>query len=464
MVNLILCGGSGNRLWPISRENYPKQFLQIFNNESIFQKTIKRNLDLADKFLIVSNENQYFTALDQIHQLNLDDKFLPSIIEPFGKNTAASIAFGAFSVDEEEILFITPSDHLIEKDTNYKNIVEKAKEIAKEDYIVTFGIKPNFAATSYGYIKAYKNKQVSEIIEFKEKPSKEIAKKYLNDEKYDYLWNSGMFMVKARIYLEELQKYATEIYEMAKKAFLNAKRGEFIRVYPQDMEKIPENSIDYAIMEYTKRAKVIKSDIKWRDIGTFDSLYEVLEKDEFNNTKVKKLYQINSKNNLLFGKYRTFALSHIEDMIIIDTPTALLVAKRGESEGIKKLVNIIKKDNPDIIKYGRTVYKPWGKFTTLEVRDKFIVKTLTINPNKRLSLQKHLHRSEHWTVVSGTALIRKGNEEFLLRPNESTFIPIGVVHRISNIGKIPVVIVEVQVGEYLDESDIIRLEDDYGRV
>ena len=464
MVNLILCGGSGNRLWPISRENYPKQFLQIFDNESIFQKTIKRNLDLVDKFLIVSNENQYFTALDQIHQLNLDNKFLPSIIEPFGKNTAASIAFGAFSVDEEEVLFITPSDHLIKRDENYIEAIKEAEKIAKEGYIVTFGVKPTFASTSYGYIKAYKNKKISEILEFKEKPSEEIAKKYLNDEKYDYLWNSGMFILKAKTYLEELQKYAPEIYEMVKRAFLNAKKGEFIRIYPQDMENIPENSIDYAVMEYTKRAKVIKSDIKWRDIGTFDSLYEVLEKDEFNNTKVKKLYQINSKNNFVFGKYRTLALSHIEDMIIVDTPTALLVAKRGESEGIKKLVNIIKRDNPNIIKYGRTVYKPWGKFTTLEVRDKFIVKTLTINPNKRLSLQKHLHRSEHWTVVSGTALIRKDNEEFLLRPNESTFIPIGVVHRISNIGKIPVVIVEVQVGEYLDESDIIRLEDDYGRV
>jgi len=464
MVNLILCGGSGNRLWPISRENYPKQFLQIFDNESIFQKTIKRNLDLVDKFLIVSNENQYFTALDQIHQLNLDNKFLPSIIEPFGKNTAASIAFGAFSVDEEEVLFITPSDHLIKRDENYIKAIKEAEKIAKEGYIVTFGIKPTFASTSYGYIKAYKNKKISEILEFKEKPSEEIAKKYLNDEKYDYLWNSGMFILKAKTYLEELQKYAPEIYEMVKRAFLNAKKGEFIRIYPQDMENIPENSIDYAVMEYTKRAKVIKSDIKWRDIGNFDSLYDVLEKDEFNNTKVEKLYQINSKNNFVFGKYRTLALSHIEDMIIVDTPTALLVAKRGESEGIKKLVNIIKRDNPNIIKYGRTVYKPWGKFTTLEVRDKFIVKTLTINPNKRLSLQKHLHRSEHWTVVSGTALIRKDNEEFLLRPNESTFIPIGVVHRISNIGKIPVVIVEVQVGEYLDESDIIRLEDDYGRV
>jgi len=464
MVNLILCGGSGNRLWPISRENYPKQFLQIFDNESIFQKTIKRNLDLVDKFLIVSNENQYFTALDQIHQLNLDNKFLPSIIEPFGKNTAASIAFGAFSVDEEEVLFITPSDHLIKRDENYIKAIKEAEKIAKEGYIVTFGIKPTFASTAYGYIKAYKNKKISEILEFKEKPSEEIAKKYLNDEKYDYLWNSGMFILKAKTYLEELQKYAPEIYEMVKRAFLNAKKGEFIRIYPQDMENIPENSIDYAVMEYTKRAKVIKSDIKWRDIGNFDSLYDVLEKDEFNNTKVEKLYQINSKNNFVFGKYRTLALSHIEDMIIIDTPTALLVAKRGESEGIKKLVNIIKRDNPNIIKYGRTVYKPWGKFTTLEVRDKFIVKTLTINPNKRLSLQKHLHRSEHWTVVSGTALIRKDNEEFLLRPNESTFIPIGVVHRISNIGKIPVVIVEVQVGEYLDESDIIRLEDDYGRV
>ena len=470
MVNVILCGGSGTRLWPISRENYPKQFLKILNNESIFQKTIKRNSNVCENFLIVSNENQYFTAIDQIHELNLQNKFLSSIIEPFGKNTAVSIAFSAFSVKEDEILFISPSDHLIEDSQKYYDDVNLAKEYAKKGYIVTFGITPSYPATGYGYIQAKTDNENSKIMDvefFHEKPDLEKAKKYLElnfkGNSSFFLWNSGMFVLKAGVYLNELKKYAPEIYEKSKKAFEKSIKGDFIRINPNDMKQIPENSIDYAVMEHTKIAKVIKSEFEWKDIGDFDALYEILPKDENNNTKVKKLYQINSKNNLVFGKYRAFALSNIENLIIIDTPTALLIAKRGEAQEVKKLVNIIKKEDPNLIKFGRTVYRPWGKYTNLEERDNFRVKILTVNPGKRLSLQKHLHRSEHWTVVKGTALITKGDKEFLLRPNESTYIPIGEIHRISNPGKVPVEIVEIQVGEYLGEDDIIRLEDDFGR-
>jgi len=464
MINVVLCGGIGTRLWPISRENYPKQFLKIFNDESLFQKTLKRNEPFCDKFILVANENQYFTALDQINEIEFKNKFFDSIIEPFGKNTAVSIAFAAFLSDKDEILFITPSDHLIKEDKEYYENVNLAMEFARENYIITFGIKPTFSATGYGYIQTYKKGKINDVITFKEKPDKETAKSYLEDKDYDYLWNSGMFMIKAGVYLEELQKYASEIYEKSKKAFEKAIKGDFIRINPNDMEQIPENSIDYAVMEHTKIAKVIKSEFEWKDIGDFDALYEILSKDENNNTKVKKLYQIGSKNNLVFGKYKTFALSNIENLIIIDTPTALLIAKRGEAQDVKKLVNIIKKEEPEIVKFGRTVYRPWGKYTNLEERDNFRVKILTINPGKRLSLQKHLHRSEHWTVVKGTALIKKGDKEFLLRPNESTYIPIGEIHRISNPGKVPVEIVEIQVGEYLEEDDIVRLEDDYGRI
>jgi mannose-1-phosphate guanylyltransferase len=479
MTNVILCGGTGTRLWPISRENYPKQFLQIFENESIFQRTIKRNKDIVDKFLIVSNENQYFTALDQIQELNLNDRFLPSIIEPFGKNTAASIAFAAFSLNKDDIMFITPADHMVENDKIYEKAISLAKEYAQKDYIVTFGIDPTFEATGYGYIEAklkiqngefrMENSEVFDVKKFHEKPDLKTAKEYieinsqLSTLNSQFLWNSGMFIVKAEVYLNELKKYAPDIYESTKKAFDNSPKNDFIRINPTYMSNIPENSIDYAIMENTKIAKVVKSEFKWKDVGDFDSLYEVLPKDENKNTITKELYQINSKNNLIFGKYKAFALNNIENMIIVNTPTALLVAKRGEGQEIKDLVNIIKKENPELVKFGRTVYRPWGKYTNLEESDNFKVKILTVNPGKRLSLQKHLHRSEHWTVVKGTALIRNGDKEFLLRPNESTYIPIGVVHRISNLGKIPVEIVEVQVGEYLGEDDIIRLEDDYGR-
>jgi len=473
MTNIILCGGTGTRLWPISRENYPKQFLKIFDNESIFQRTIKRNQNIVDKFLIVSNDNQYFTALDQIQELSLNDRFLPSIIEPFGKNTAASIAFAAFSLNKNDIMFITPADHMVENDERYEKSISLAKEYAKKDYIVTFGINPKFEATGYGYIQAKPQNSELEIMDvelFHEKPDLDTAKKYLQTNSTFktnhttlFLWNSGMFMVKAEVYLNELKKYAPDIYESTKEAFDNSPKSDFIRINPIHMNNIPENSIDYAVMEHTKIAKVVKSEFEWKDIGDFDSLYEVLPKDENNNTKVNKLYEINSKNNLIFGKYRTFALSNIEDLIVVDTPTALLIAKRGEAQDVKKLVNIIKKNEPELVKFGRTVYRPWGKFTNLEEKNNFKVKLLTINPGKRLSLQKHLHRSEHWTVVTGTALIKNGDKEFLLRPNESTYIPIGEIHRISNVGKLPVKIVEVQVGEYLDENDIIRIEDDFRR-
>jgi len=464
MINVILCGGTGTRLWPISRENYPKQFLKIFNNQSIFQQTVQRNNQLSDKFIIVSNDNQYFTALDQIQELNLKEKFLPSIIEPFGKNTAASIALAAFSVDKEKILFITPSDHLIENVDSYYEDILLAQKYAKENHIVTFGIEPTYPATGYGYIKTKKeNNKVLEILQFKEKPNLETAEKYLSNAENLFLWNSGIFMIKADTYLKKLKKYSPEIYKKAQKAYLNSSKGEFIRISPKEMQEIPENSIDYAIMEKTSKEIVIKSDFRWKDVGDFDGLYNVLDKDENNNTKTDKMYQINSTNNFVFGKYKTIALSNVKDMIIVDTPTALLVAKKGEAQEVKTLVNLIKEKDPELVKFGRTVYKPWGKYTNLESRKDFKVKTLTINPNKRLSLQKHIHRSEHWTVVEGTALITKDDEEFLLRPNESTYIPIGVVHRISNIGKIPIVIVEIQVGEYLEEDDIIRIEDDFGR-
>jgi len=461
MINVILCGGSGTRLWPISRENYPKQFLKMFDDKSLFQMTVEKNKKYCDEFLIVSNENQYFIATDQLDELGISHYH--SIVEPVGRNTAASIAFAAFFAKKEEVLFVTPSDHLIKDDENYKKAINKAYEEAKKGYLITFGITPKSPKTGYGYIKAKDcNDLVCKVEAFKEKPDLETAKKYLKEG--NYFWNSGMFMFKAGVYLDELKKYAPDIYEASKKAYLNAKKGEIIRIKKTDMLEIREDSIDYAVMEHSNKIEMIKSNIDWKDVGDFDSLYEVLPKDENGNTLNEKLLAINSKNNLVFGRYKDqIAINDINDLIIVDTPSALLITKRGDGQKVKEIVNILKKVNPEVVKYGRTVYRPWGKYTTLEKSEHFVVKLITVNPGKRLSLQKHYHRSEHWVVVSGTAEVQIGDKTFLLRPNESTYIPIGEIHRLSNPGKIPLKIIEVQVGDYLSEDDIVRLEDDYER-
>ena len=457
MINVILCGGSGTRLWPISRENLPKQFLKMFNNQSLYQMTIKVNSKICEKGCIVSNAGQFFLALDQLEDIKneINWKKIDAIVEPFGRNTAAAIAFSAFLNDD--ILFITPSDHKVEANEKYYEAVKKAEKFAKEGFLVVFGKKPEYPETGYGYIES----DGENVIKFHEKPDLKTAEKYIKSG--NFYWNSGMFMFKSDVYLEELKKYAPDVYESAKDAFENAKNGEYVRISSKYMEKIPDISIDYAVMEKSKKIKFVELEAKWNDVGSFDSLYKEFDKDENGNTKKENLVAIESKNNFVFGKYKTIALSNVSDLIIVDTPTALLVTKKGKAQTVKDIVKILKEKNPDIVKFGRTVYRPWGYFTNLLEDSKYKVKLLKVEPHKRLSLQKHFHRSEHWTVVSGTATIINGDKKFLLRPNESTYIPMGEIHRIANNGKIPVEIIEVQVGEYLGEDDIVRFEDDFGR-
>jgi len=339
-----------------------------------------------------------------------------------------------------------------------------------EGNIVVFGTPPNKPETGYGYIKTARNsQQIQKVISFQEKPDITTALSYLKENqnpnaKESYFWNSGMFMFQVKTYLNELKKHAPEIFQTSLQAFENAKRGDFIQLKSDDMQEIPNISVDYAVMEKSDKIKVVISDIEWNDIGSFDSLDEVLEKDENNNTKNETLIVQNSKNNFVVAKHnKMIALNDIEDLIIVDTPSALLVSKKGASQQIKEMVKKIKEKNPELAQFGKTVYRPWGNFTNLYEFDSFKVKTLVVKPGKRLSLQKHMHRSEHWVVVRGTATITLDEREFLLTPNESTYISIGVKHRLSNLGKIPLEVVEVQVGEYLKEDDIIRYSDDFGR-
>ena len=454
MTNIILCGGSGTRLWPISRTLMPKQFVKLFNDKSLFQLTVERNSKICDSQFIVSNAEQYFLALDQLEELGKENNRY--LLEPVGRNTAPAIALACMALDKEEIVLVTPSDHLIKDEVEYKKVLEKAKELAQQDNLVTFGITPSFAETGFGYIEA----EGLSVKAFHEKPDFETATSYLKAG--NYYWNSGMFCFKAGVFLDELKKYSSEVYETSLKAFENALSNGMIRIKHEDMLAIPEDSIDYAVMEKSNIVKVIPSDIDWSDVGSFDALYEELPKDENGNTLNDKHISIDSQNNLIQGNDKYIATIDVEDLIIVDTGDALLVSKKGSSQKVKQVVTEIKKTT-QLHNIHLTGHRPWGTYTVLEDTPGYKIKRIEVKPGKRLSLQKHYHRNEHWIVVSGTATVTVGDKTMLIRPNESTYIKMGEVHRLANDGKIPVVLIEAQVGEYTGEDDIVRIEDDFKR-
>ena len=461
MTNIILCGGSGTRLWPISRTLMPKQFVKLFNDKSLFQLTVERNAKVCDSSLIVSNTEQYFLALDQMEELEIPNQAENDrnkyLLEPVGRNTAPAIALACMALDPEEVVLVTPSDHLIKNEKAYQEVVTQAKAFAEDNHLVTFGIQPTFAETGFGYIEA----DGYNVKAFHEKPDFETAISYL--EAGNYYWNSGMFCFKAGIFLEELKKYAPEMYDICKTAFANANKEDMIRIKQEDMLKIPDNSIDYAVMEKSQKVKVVPSDIDWSDVGSFDALYDELEQDTNGNTKNENHIAIDSKNNLVIGDERVIATVDVEDLIIVDSGDALLVSKKGSSQKVKKVVEKLKEQDSHLPNIHLTAHRPWGTYTVLEDTPGYKIKRIVVKPGKRLSLQKHYHRNEHWIVVSGTATVTVGDKTRLIRPNESTYIKMGEVHRLANNGVIPVVLIEAQVGEYTGEDDIVRLEDDFKR-
>ena len=467
MTNIILCGGSGTRLWPISRILMPKQFVKLFDNKSLFQLTVERNSKVCDSQFVVSNTEQYFLALDQLDELKkINNKYL---LEPVGRNTAPAIALACMALDKDEIVLVTPSDHLIKDEVEYAKVLDKAKELAQENNLVTFGITPDFAEIGFAYIEADKvNGEAIEgsldygldVVSFKEKPDFETATSYLKAG--NYYWNSGMFCFKAGVFLDELKKYSPEVYETSLKALENSSNSEVIRIKHKDMAAIPEDSIDYAVMEKSDIVKVIPSDINWSDVGSFDALFEELPKDENNNTINDKHISIDSKNNLVYSVDKYIATIDVEDFIIVDTGDALLVSKKGSSQKVKQVVAELKKTT-QLHNIHLTGHRPWGTYTVLEDSPGYKIKRIVVKPGKRLSLQKHYHRNEHWIVVSGTATVTVGDSAKLIRPNESTYIKMGEVHRLENQGKIDIVLIEAQVGEYTGEDDILRIDDDYRR-
>ena len=448
MINIILCGGTGKRLWPLSRTLMPKQFVKLFEGESLFQKTVTRNQKACNAQFIVSNAEQYFLAVDQMEELSLSTSNY--LLEPVGRNTAPAIALACLALDAEEIVLVTPSDHLIKDEQAYLDAINKAKTLAQSEYLVTFGITPQYPETGFGYIEA----DGEDVLSFKEKPDALTAQTYLDAG--NYYWNSGMFCFKAGIFLEELEKYSPEIYEASLLAYNNAKTDAVIRIDYDDMFAIPEDSIDYAVMEKSNKVKVIPSDISWSDLGSFESLDDEIDSSD-------NVISIDSTNNMILSS-KQVATIDVDDLIIIDTEDALLVSKKGSSQKVKAVVKELKAQGSELPNIHVTAHRPWGTYTILDESDGYKVKRIVVKTGKRLSLQKHHHRSEHWIVVSGTALVTNGTKEYTVRANESTYIPMGEIHRLENVGKIPLIMIEAQVGEYVGEDDIVRLEDDFKRM
>jgi mannose-1-phosphate guanylyltransferase len=418
----------------------PKQFVKLFDNKSLFQLTVERNSTICDQQLIISNVEQYFLALDQLEDLKkINNRY---ILEPVGRNTASAIALACMALDTEEIVLVTPSDHLIKNQQSYAEVLSRAKKLAFQDYLVTFGITPTFPETGFGYIES----NGEDVVSFKEKPDSETAEEYLRAG--NYYWNSGMFCFKAGIFLEELEKYSPDIFNTCTIAFKNSSGNEMIRIAHDDKVAIPEDSIDYAVMEKSTRVKVVASNIGWRDVGSFDALAQELPNDEHNNFILSD---------------KTVSLIDVEDLIIVDTDDALLISKKGSSQKVKEIVNLHKTTNPELTHIHRTAHRPWGTYTILEEESGYKIKKIMVKSGKRLSLQKHVHRNEHWIVLSGTATVTVGENTYLVQPNESTYIKAGEIHRLANLGIIPLIIIEAQVGEYTGEDDIVRIEDDFKR-
>lgn len=456
MKTVVLCGGSGTRLWPLSRTLYPKQFYPLFEGHSLFQRTIERNAAHTDEFLIIVNQEQFFMAEDQYQALKLSQP-ARFILEPEGRNTAPAIALAALACNGNDVLLVVPSDHLIHNTDAYRSFVAKAGEHAKAHALVTFGIKPSHAETGFGYIEA----NGDTVSSFKEKPDAATAETYLKSGKH--FWNSGMFCFEAQTYLTELKAHSPQLYDASVTAWKGTPQTAPLRVPLELMRAIPSDSIDYAVMEKSKGIKVVPADMGWSDLGSFDALYDALPKDKEQNTLDAQAMYLNSHRNLVVSGKRLVATIDVDDLIVIDTPDAVLVTKRGSSQKVKDVVGALKEKKSELTHTHTTAHRPWGSYTVLQEAANFKVKRIVVKPGARLSLQKHTHRSEHWIVVEGIAQVTVGEKTFALERNQSTYIPMGEVHRLENREPTDLVLIEAQVGSYVGEDDIVRLVDDYKR-
>ena len=480
---VVLSGGSGTRLWPLSRKSHPKQLLPLLNQTSLLQDTINRldGLKNIDQTVVICNEEYRFMVAEQVRSTNIGASAI--ILEPIGRNTAPAIALAAFNAlkvktqkneaadseaadnEDDTVLLVLPTDHDIKNVGAFHQAIETGLEQALKGHFVTFGIVPDSPETGYGYIKAADSvavNEVSAIEQFVEKPDLASATKYLNEG--GYYWNSGMFMFKASEYLNALQEYSPGIYNASQSAFNAAQHDmDFIRVGIEEFKKCPSDSIDYAVMEKVKNAVVIPVDIGWNDVGSWSALHQIGEQDENDNIFIGDIVSVATKNSYVRAEHKLVTTLGIDNLIIVDTDDALLVANKNHVQDIKQIVEALSNKEREEVVIHKRVCRPWGCYQGIDQSDRFQVKRITVNPGAILSLQLHHHRAEHWIVVNGTARVTKDDEVFILSENESTYIPLGAKHRLENIGKIPLELIEVQTGSYLGEDDIVRFDDIYGR-
>ncbi len=467
---VILSGGCGTRLWPVSRQNDPKQFIDFFGENSLFQQTALR-LKNATNFnapIVVCNNEHRFTVAEELKEINVVAKSI--ILEPVAKNTAPAIAAAALDViasdPKNDLMLVMPSDHIIKDAPAFLANVKNAANAARDDFLVTFGKLATNPETGYGYIK--KGEKLSEfndiytVEKFIEKPDLQSAKDFVKSK--EYLWNCGIFLLRASVYLEMLQKYNGETFVNIIAAHNKAVRDlDFIRLDAGEFEKCPNISIDYAIMEKSAQVAVSKLDIEWSDIGSWQAIAESAPKDQNNNSLIGDVFALDSKNCYINSRDKLVTVIGAENLIVLSLRDAVLIVDKNKTQDVKKMFEILQAQNREECQYHARVLRPWGSFETIQNDSQFKIKKITVKPKASISLQMHNHRAEHWVVVSGTAHVTCGVKEFVLTQDQSTYIPLGKKHRLENKGRIPLEIIEVQTGSYLGEDDIIRFSDIYGR-
>ncbi len=467
---VVLCGGSGTRLWPLSRSAYPKQFLRLAGEHSMLQETIGRTSGLAEIAAptIICNEDHRFLVAEQLRAIGVKPRAL--LLEPMGRNTAPAVAAAALSLtrdDPDALMLVLASDHVIRDRASFHRAIRLAAAAADTGLLTTFGIVPDAPETGYGYIQRGASvprlESTFAIGKFVEKPDRPDAERMLASG--DFYWNSGMFMLKASVFLEELQAHKPEVLAAVRKA-LEASREDldFCRLDKAAFAESPSISIDYAVMEKTTRGAVIPAQMGWSDVGSWDALWEIQEKSSDGNVTEGDVMTERVRNTYIKAETRMVAALGVEDLVIVETADAVLVARRDAAQDVKLLVDRLKADGRTEHMLHRRVYRPWGSYEGIDAGGRYQVKRLTVNPGQQLSLQLHHHRAEHWIVVSGTAKVVRGEEEILLTENQSTYIPLGVKHRLENPGIVPLQLIEVQSGSYLGEDDIVRFADVYNRV
>ena len=460
---VLLSGGTGTRLWPLSREAYPKQFLPLAGEDTMVQATWRRVAPLAGAApIVVANEEHRFLVAEQLRQIGAPTPAI--VLEPVGRNTAPAIAAAALqalAAGDDPLLLVLPSDHVVRNEAGFRDAVSAACAAAEAGALVTFGIVPDAPETGFGYIQAETGEGVRRVLRFVEKPDAVTAQSYLDAG--GYYWNSGMFLFRASRYLEELGKFQPGIVASVSAAFAAAKRdGDFIRLDKAAFAASPSDSIDYAVMEKTSDAKVLPVDIGWNDVGSWSALWEVAERDADGNAHRGDVIAVDSRNTYAYAQ-RLVALVGVDDIVVVETDDAVLVAHKDRVQEVKQVVAQLKQSQRSQAVLHRKVYRPWGAYDSIDTGERFQVKRITVKPGGVLSLQMHHHRAEHWIVVSGTARVTRGEETLLLSENQSTYIPLGVTHRLENPGMVPLELIEVQSGSYLGEDDIVRFEDMYGR-